>query len=225
MKNITIMLLLVIIGVLLVVALGLLVKLDNERNTTHTIERVIEVIETTHEFEFYTGLDLNEEVREIVEGGGTHDVLNFFTSYTNNINVSAVILEESLNQSVPVTAAFALAWGESRFRTNVVNRNGGNTSDWGLFQLNDGHRSWTREEFFDPEKNAEEGIRYFAYSLSVFNNDVPASIAGYNKGVENVKGGADIPNNTLFHINNIIEYDRALEIALNRFVQRWNNER
>lgn len=226
MKDLAVMLLLVVIAMLLVATIALVVELGKERSAQHVIERVIEVVEVPQEFAFYTGTELNEEVQKIVEGGGMQDVLDFFTYYTNNVHVSSAILQESLNQKVPITAAFALAWGESRFRPSVVNKNGGNTSDWGLFQLNDGHRpNWTRDDFFDIVKNTEEGLNYFSYSLEVFDNRLAAAIAGYNKGVENVKGGSSIPNMTLFHINNIIEYDRMLEIGLNRFLQRWHNER
>jgi len=225
-KDLAVMLLLVVIAVMLIACIALVVELDKARSAAQIVERVIEVVGVPIEFVYYSGTELTEEVRKIVEGGGTQDVLDFFTYYTNNVHVSSSIVQESINQQVPITSAFALAWGESRFRTQLTNTNGGHSTDWGLFQLNDGHRqSWTREDFFDVEKNTKEGIGYFAYSLRTFDGDLTLSIAGYNKGVENVRGGAPSSYHTLSHINNIIEYDHTLEIALNRFVYRWNHER
>lgn len=217
MSKLAIALLLINISVIMVLT-AIVIKLDKARNEVKVVERIVEV---SSEFVYYYNIGLNEEVQKIIEGGGTQDVLDFFNCYTNNIQVSAIILEESLSQQVPITSAFALAWGESRFKTQLVNRNGGHSSDWGLFQLNDGHRSWTREEYFDIRKNTKEGLNYFSYSLHTFNNDLALAIAGYNKGVENVKRRlSPISYLTLTHINNIIEYDRMLEINLNKFISR-----
>lgn len=223
MKDLAVNLLLVVIGVMLIVTTALVVELGKARDKPPVIEIV--TVEIPSAFVFYTGVELNEEVQRIAEGGGTQSILDFFDFYTDDRQVSSIIFEQSLNQKVPITAAFALAWGESRYRTDVINRNGGNTSDWGLYQINDGYRNWTREDFLDPVKNAEEGLSYFSYSLDTFNGNLPLAIAGYNKGVENIKGGSGIPHTTLAHINNIIEYDRMLEIKLNEFIQGLNNER
>jgi len=211
MSKLAIALLLINISVIIV-----LIAIE-ARNEIKIIERIVEV---PSEFVYYYNIGLNEEVQKIIEGGGTQDILDFFNCYTNNTLVSTAILEESLSQQIPITSAFALAWGESRFRTQLVNKNGRHSSDWGLFQLNDGHRSWTREEYFDIRKNTKEGLNYFSYSLRTFDNDLALAIAGYNKGVENVKRGSPISYLTLSHINNIIEYDRMLEINLNKFISR-----
>jgi len=224
-KNLAIVLLLAVIVVMLIALVAIVTELSKAQNSIRVIERVIEVIEVPSKFVYYSSTELNEEVQKMIEGGGMLELLDFFTYYTNNIHVSTTILEESLDQQIPITLAFSLAWGESRFRTQLVNRNGGHSSDWGLFQLNDGHRNWTREEYFDIRKNTKEGLNYFSYSLYTFDSDLALSIAGYNKGVENVKNGSLISYRTLVHINNIIEYDRVLEVSLNRFINRWNNER
>lgn len=222
MKNIATLLLLATILILLVVTTALVLDLDKERAKNRVIERRIETIEVPSDFVYYSDLELNEEVQKIVEGGGTQDLLDFFDGFTNNTHVSAAILQESLNQKVPLCLAFSLAWGESRFRTRLRNANGGHTTDWGLFQLNDGHREdWTEEEFYDIEKNTKEGLNYLAYSLYTFGNDTTLAIAGYNKGVGNVVNGAPITKITLVHINNIIEYEHTLEIRLNMFVNSW----
>ncbi len=211
--------------VILVVALSIsIVEVIALKNTKQATVLVPEIIKVHSELFYYSGTELNSEVKKIIDSGGSQEIINFFTERTSSQRITSVILNESLRQEVPITAAYSLAWGESRFRENLTNNNGGRSTDWGLFQINDSYRDWTHDEFLDARLNTEEGLKYFSYALNVFEGDIVMAIAGYNKGVENVKNGDLITNLTLVHINNITEYNRRLEADLNLLINRWNNE-
>jgi soluble lytic murein transglycosylase-like protein len=224
MKITIVSLLLIVICVLLVI----LIKTNNTAEAAEPvkiIEKQVEIVEIPSKIEYYTSTELNEEVIRIIEGGGTQQIVDFFTLYTRDNKITIAIIEEAIRQKVPITAAFALAWGESRFKPKLVNRNGGHSSDWGLFQLNDSYRNWTKDEFFDVEKNTKEGLSYFSKCLVAFDYDLILSIAGYNKGLESIQKKRHVVYITLVHINNIIEFDRMLEVELNLFINRWKNDR
>lgn len=188
-----------------------------------TVIHLPELVEIPQEPRYYSGIELNNEVGVMISNGGSDKIVEFFTERTNSTEIASIILHEAMAKEVPITAAYSLAWGESRFHPNRTNDNGV-SKDWGLFQINDGYRDWSREDFLNINKNTKEGLDYFSYSLKTFDGDLVMAIAGYNKGVENVKRGDIVQHTTLVHINNITEYDRQLEADLNILVNRWNNE-
>lgn len=221
MSKITTTLLFSVIVILAIIIVALIVEISILKNQAPII-RFVERIQ----IEYYSGLDLNKEVQQLIEGGGMQQVLDFFNSYTGNNQITTAILNEALSQEVPIVTAFSLAWGESRYNSQSVNNNGSRSTDWGLFQLNDSYRQdWSRADFFNVDKNTKEGLSYFSYSMRVFSTNIVLSIAGYNKGVENIKDRSTIPYSTLAHINNIIEYERDLERELNVLVSEIKNER
>ena len=231
MRAVAFVLLLLIIVVLLVALITLVAQLDVEKSRKRLVERIVEekIVEVQEPFVYYTGLELNEEVIKIAEGGGTQKLFDFFNTFTENPKVTEVIFEESLLIEVPIVSAFALAWGESRYKTQKVNKNVSLkgvvlSRDWGLYQLNDAHRkNWTKEDFLNIRKNAHEGLSFFKHVLKAFNGELVLAYGGYNKGINGLRSG-DIPYLTIAHANNIIAYERDMEIKLNYFVNRWKNE-
>ena len=107
-------------------------------------------------------LDVNYKLRYLQKLG---ELVNFYSLYTNSREIAQVIIEESLEQNLPINIAFALAWRESQFNPRAISPpNRGGSIDWGLFQLNDGHRQdWTRSEFFNIRKNAHAALVFLKY--------------------------------------------------------------
>ncbi len=137
------------------------------------------------------------------------EVRDFFTKKTNSYAITDIILEASLSHRIPAFLAFSLAWAESRYRSDAVNRNS-SSIDRGLFQLN--NRSFpelTEEDFYDPAVNAEKGMRYLRYCLDAGENRVVA-LAMYNAGRSRVNGSG-APRMTLDYISKILDYHDSLE--------------
>lgn len=136
-------------------------------------------------------------------------VRDFFALETGSVRISDIILEAAARHRIPVLLAFSLAWGESRFDPEAVNRNS-SSIDRGLFQLNS--RSFpdlAEAQFFDPELNADYGLKYLRYCLDVGENRVVA-LAMYNAGRSRVTDrGA--PRMTLDYISKILDYHDELE--------------
>lgn len=131
-------------------------------------------------------------------------VLDFFEKKTGSRFIAAQILANSIAYDVPADLSFAVAWKESRFNINAVNRNT-YSIDRGLFQLNNFSFPWLEiDEFFDPEINTEHGIGYLRYCLNQTSDEVVA-LAWYNAGGGRVsRNGA--PRSTLYYISDIMEY-------------------
>ncbi len=136
-------------------------------------------------------------------------VRDFFAEETGSLVITDIILEAAAKQRIPVMLAFSLAWGESRFDPEAVNRNSASI-DRGLFQLNS--RSFpelSESQFFDPKLNAEHGMKYLRYCLDVGDNRVVA-LAMYNAGRSRVTDrGA--PKMTLDYISKILDYQDGIE--------------
>ncbi len=99
-------------------------------------------------------------------------VIDFFASITKSRVIAVAILDNAVKQKVPASLAFAIAYEESRFDPLAVNQN--TTSvDRGLFQLNSlTFPDLTDQEFFNPSRNAKEGIGYFRHVLELSGNEV-----------------------------------------------------
>jgi hypothetical protein len=136
-------------------------------------------------------------------------VIDFFSSITKSRVIAVAILDNAVKQKVPASLAFAIAYEESRFDPLAVNQN--TTSvDRGLFQLNSlTFPDLTDQEFFNPSRNAKEGIGYFRHVFELSGNEVSA-LAMYNAGRTRVtKQGA--PVRTLDYISRILNYKKNID--------------
>jgi hypothetical protein len=149
------------------------------------------------------------------------EVRDFFVDHTGSSFIGDIILEAAIRHDVPVFLAFSLAWAESGFKPDAVNRNS-SSIDRGLFQLN--NRSFPDlgpAQFFDPEINTDRGLRYLRSCLDLGENRIVA-LAMYNAGRGRVNSGGT-PKMTLDYISKIIDHQIELEEAFfNRFVISTN---
>ena len=154
-------------------------------------------------------LDVNYKVRRLQKFG---ELVEFYSRYTNNREIARVIIEESLEQNVAINIAFALAWRESQFNPRAVSPpNRGGSTDWGLFQLNDGHRqNWTRSEFFNIRKNAHSALVFLKYCMREM-GDTKLALAAYNRGIWGVRRRG-VPPVTKRYVQSIISYKKKLDL-------------
>ncbi len=135
--------------------------------------------------------------------------LEYFTVVTGNAKVAELIYDEAVKYNIAPELAFALAFSESSFRINAVNKNR-DSVDRGLFQLNsNSFPNLKEEDFFKPEINVPLGIAYLRYCLDIGGNEVTA-LAMYNAGPNRVKDSRT-PKMTLDYISKIQSYKTSLE--------------
>ena len=165
------------------------------------------------EIETLYGLEINFTITEL----DREEVIDFYTSYTNNKKISESILKWSLCYNAPVNIAFAIAHTENMgFKPKSVSKPNANGSrDWGLFQLNDGFRvSWTREDFFNIDKNAKEGIKHYSESYgSYIEKGLEFTLLGYNMGITGAEKYDEVPNHRKEYVNKILSYAKELDEA------------
>ncbi len=135
--------------------------------------------------------------------------LLFFASLTGSHEISEIILTEAQKKNVAPGLAFALAFEESRYNPNAINRNK-DSIDRGIFQLNS--KSFPKlsvEAFYVPETNIRLGLSHLAFCLEQGKNDISA-LAMYNAGLTRVRKGGT-PEATLGYIFRITNYRANLE--------------
>lgn len=143
----------------------------------------------------------------------THDsVLAFFSESCGSEVIARAIADNADRFGVPLSLAFALAWEESRFTSNAINRNA-DSVDRGLFQLNSkSFPELNPDEFFDPFTSARYGLSHLSYCLDSGGNEI-AALAMYNAGQGRVSTGGT-PRRTLDYISRIqakkAAYDQKL---------------
>ncbi|MGO8693227.1 MAG: transglycosylase SLT domain-containing protein [Rectinemataceae bacterium] len=136
------------------------------------------------------------------------DCLDFFTALTGSAPAAKAILDNAERFQVPASLAFALAFEESHFQADAINRNG-SSIDRGLFQLNS--RSFPElrtADFYNPEINSRYGLAHLHYCLTASGNEVTA-LAMYNAGRSSVNNGVT-PRRTLDYVSRIIKYERNI---------------
>lgn len=104
---------------------------------------------------------------------------------------SDIIQTTSQKYQIDPALVKAVIIAESNFKADAVSRKGAR----GLMQL----MPQTANELnvrnsFDPEENIEGGVRYLKHLLSIFNGDLPLSLAAYNAGPELVQRLGRIPS-------------------------------
>ena len=141
----------------------------------------------------------------LLRNSSTSDrVSSFYSDLTGSSEISRAILKAADKYNVPLSLAFALAWKESNFLPSAVNFNGGST-DRGLYQLNSlSFPSLHEKDFFDPQVNADGGLRYLSQCLNQGGNEI-AGLAMYNAGMSRVLQDGT-PLVTLDYISTILKY-------------------
>lgn len=135
----------------------------------------------------------------------------FFSRVTGSREIAQAILENADKNDISPTLAFSLAYVESRFNANAVNKNTNHTVDRGLFQLNSSSfPKLTEAEFFDPEVSAKYGMSHLRYCMDVAGNEITA-LAMYNAGTARVKANKT-PQHTLNYVAKISRYKEKLDI-------------
>lgn len=168
--------------------------------------------------EYASKVDLFGELSDKVDNGlvlyrepqSRSSVEWFYTHITNSRDVAVAILENAEKNNVPLSLAFALAYVESNYRTNAINKNTNFTVDRGLFQLNSASfPKLTEEDFFDPEISAKYGMSHLKYCLNVAGNEITA-LAMYNAGTNRVKNNKT-PQSTLNYVAKIQKYRKMID--------------
>lgn len=167
--------------------------------------------------EYLTRLDINNTIKEL----DISTIIPFFNQYTNDTLISTLIIEKAIEYNIPVNIAFSVVWKESSFNPKAINKaNRNGSADWGLFQLNDKYYKWSREDFFDIEKNISAGVAHYEYCLDEM-QDIQLALAAYNAGVTGVRNYG-IPKTTERYITEILEYEDTLNKKFNEYIRGQN---
>jgi soluble lytic murein transglycosylase-like protein len=130
---------------------------------------------------------------------------DFFAALTHSPTVASAILDNAERYGVPPALAFALAYEESKFAVDAMNKNG-DSVDRGLFQLNsNSFPNLSRASFYDPRVSAKYGLSHLQFLLRQAGNEVSA-LAMYNAGNGSVTRGRT-PQKTLDYVFRILKYE------------------
>ncbi len=99
---------------------------------------------------------------------------------------------------------------ESNFNSTAVSPKGA----MGLMQIMPATaRAYDIRDPFNPHQNIEGGTKYLRYLLSMFNGDLPLSLAAYNAGENKVLSYGNIPpfSETRDYVNKVLSFYRYLK--------------
>ncbi|MCF7927786.1 MAG: transglycosylase SLT domain-containing protein [Spirochaetales bacterium] len=147
-------------------------------------------------------------------------VIDFYSEVIGSRQITMAIVGFAEQNDVSLSLAVSLAWVESRFSPEAVNRNAYSV-DRGLFQLNSkSFPHLEEEEFYDPVTNAQHAMQYLRSCLDHGTSETVA-LAMYNAGRARVQGRGT-PEMTLRYIDKIYKYriqlERDFEEAMSRHV-------
>lgn len=163
-----------------------------------------EVAESSFKKDSDTGLEL---YRNPVSKGA---VEWFYIHVTGKEDVAKAILDEAEKNNIPLSLAFSLAYTESRYNVNAVNKNANDSIDRGLFQLNsNSFPNLTESDFFDPAVSAKFGMSHLKFCLNTAGNEVSA-LAMYNAGTNKVRANKT-PQSTLNYVGKIMAYQDTID--------------
>ncbi len=133
-------------------------------------------------------------------------VTDFFRDVTGSEKVAVAVLETADEFDMKPTKAFSIAFIESSYRTDAVNTNNNQSTDRGLFQLNDRtFPNLDNDDFFHPETSAWYGIRHLSFALNQADGDFLTAVAIYNAGPSRVFSD-EIPDSTQAYMQRIDAY-------------------
>ena len=162
--------------------------------------------------EILESMDRPDRILDYYRNGANRvEIVAFFSALVQSEEIAAAILVNADKFDIPPSLAFALCWGESRFKPGEVNRaNRNHTVDRGLFQLNSESFPGLQEaDFFNPDLNACYGMAHLRWCLDTGGSEV-AGLAMYNAGTNRVKAGTT-PRQTLDSVSRILEFRNGIE--------------
>jgi len=176
----------------------------NEEEVPTFVSYLNEVAECSFKKDSDNGLEL---YRNPVSKGA---VEWFYSHVTGKPEVAQAILVEAEKNNIPLSLAFSLAYTESRYNVNAVNKNTNDSIDRGLFQLNNNSfPALTESEFFDPAVSAKYGMSHLKFCLTTAGNEVSA-LAMYNAGTGKVRANKT-PQSTLNYVGKIMAYQDTID--------------
>lgn len=149
-------------------------------------------------------------------------IVAFYTQFTRNHVIADTIIKYAIHYNMPINLAFALSYVESAgFKVRAYRRNDNGSIDRGLFQLNNSYRKdWKTEDFYNIEKNVEEGIRYWAEECVEDSRSIPMTFIAYNYGPFSVPVRDNfIPDNRVEYVDDILSYEDMLNVEFNKIIR------
>lgn len=213
----------IIAGILLLICVGLILinistyKLYITEKNKDPVVVTKEVVVNVPINVFLTEMQINKVVdwyrnNDLSE---YENILAFYDGFTHDRKVTIAIVERCLSKEIPIHQGLALAWWESNFDPNKKTYAPNGTIDRGLFQLNNGHRkSWKITDFYDIDKNSEEGLSYLAYCNSLDEDFDELGCVAYNGGTSVLKTHK-VQFTTLIHLIEVKRKEKKLDVSFN----------
>jgi hypothetical protein len=169
--------------------------------------------EITIEQNFYLNKNLltRNKINDIIlQEDSFIDFIYLYKKEVQNHNITEMILQEALDNKIPVNIFFSICYVESTFNPKAFNKNDNGSADRGLFQLNSYPRQdWEIKDFYNIEKNIKEAANVLVKNHKRYGT-WESAIVFYNCGSEKNLG-----NYTIKYLSKILEYERKLDVLVN----------
>lgn len=186
-------------------------ELESDSNLAAVSEEIPGFVNYLNEVAASSFAKTKDEGLELYRNPDSRSAVEWFYAHvTGKAEVANAILQEAEKNNIPLSLAFSLAYTESRYNVNAVNKNSNDTVDRGLFQLNsNSFPNLEESDFFDPAVSAKYGMSHLKFCLNTAGNEVSA-LAMYNAGTGKVRSNKT-PQSTLNYVGKIMAYQDTID--------------
>lgn len=166
---------------------------------------------------FYQKTKSEEEL--LVNNNLINDEMKFryFRTIIGDDNITKLVIKYTRQYNVDIFLFVSIMKVESDFNPFAENINKNGSIDRGLCQLNNNtFNKLNGDDFFNPEKNIENGVAFFKWCMNTSNQNLVKALAFYNTGIGNVRN-RDVGEITLDYINKILKEKEELDNNFNDY--------
>ncbi len=172
---------------------------------------------------FYQKAKSEEELLENDDLINDEMKFRYFRSIIGDDNITKLVIKYTKLYNVDIFLFVSIMKVESDFNPFAENINNNGSIDRGLCQLNNNtFNKLNGDDFFNPEKNIENGVSFFKWCLNTSNQNLIKALAFYNTGIGNVKN-KKVGEITLDYINKILKEKEELDIKFNVYFTENDN--
>jgi hypothetical protein len=183
------------------------------REVLHSLEENELTVLREVRVELLLGEAVNKKLNEMIVAGKEEQIYQFYDRFTENREVTYLLVNNAIIHKVPVHYLFGLAWTESEFYPKAVNghKNANGSIDFGLMQLNSNTFSDYETEFLmDAANNVRLACSFLLEKYRGYGNWYE-SLFAYNAGNTEV-----IKNHTVQHFISVMEFSRMLDVEFSK---------
>lgn len=166
-----------------------------------------------------SGLEINRFIKDCFMSNNLQKVYDFYNKYIGNIEISYSLVNNAIENNIPINKLIALARCESEFNPRAKNKNVNGSTDYGIMQLNGNTykellNKYGEDYLMNPATNISIGAQHLLSCYKICKNWDQA-ILMYNAGANIIN--KSVPWTSVVLLTKVISIEQELD-------QKFNND-